>query len=186
MTQTAVEWYGVQIGILISKFFNNEISKSEVHFKRIEIEEQAKEMDKQQLEKAFNESRLTHPLIGFKHETFHNYYNETYKNLNKMNEEDLEYAKYYHAVIRPELMNDIVVKGEFVFSKDSVLLKEDSIVNEVVSKFKSRSNVGIKKYGVTLDREDLTTIQWIEHAIEEQMDSILYLTRIKKDLESKK
>lgn len=103
-----------------------------------------------------------------------------------MNEEDLEYAKYYHAVIRPELMNDIVVKGEFVFSKDSVLLKEDSIVNEVVSKFKSRSNVGIKKYGVTLDREDLTTIQWIEHAIEEQMDSILYLTRIKKDLESKK
>ena len=103
-----------------------------------------------------------------------------------MNKKDLEFAKYYHAVIRPELMNDIVVKGEFVFSKDSVLLKEDSIVNEVVSKFKSRSNVGIKKYGVTLDREDLTTIQWIEHAIEEQMDSILYLTRIKKDLESKK
>jgi hypothetical protein len=103
-----------------------------------------------------------------------------------MNKEDLEFAKHYHAVIRPELINDIIVKKEFVFSKDSVLLKEDSIVNEVVSKFKSRSNVGIKKYGVTLDREDLTTIQWIEHAIEEQMDSILYLTRIKKDLESKK
>lgn len=103
-----------------------------------------------------------------------------------MNKEDLEFAKYYHAKIRPELINDIIVKEEFVFSKDSVLLKEDSIVNEVVSKFKSRSNVGIKKYGITLDREDLTTIQWIEHAIEEQMDSILYLTRIKKDLESKK
>lgn len=102
-----------------------------------------------------------------------------------MNEEDLEFAKYYHAKIRPELMNDIIVKGEFVFSKDSILLKEDSIVNEVISKFKSRSEIGIKKYGVTLDREDLTTVQWIEHAIEEQMDNILYLTRIKKDLENK-
>jgi reverse gyrase len=49
MKKTAVEWYGLQIGILISKFFNNEISKSEVHFKRIEIEEQAKEMEKQQM-----------------------------------------------------------------------------------------------------------------------------------------
>lgn len=82
-------------------------------------------------------------------------------------------------------LKDIIVKDHYVFSPDSEMLKEDSIVNEVISKFKNRSEVGIKKYGVTLDREDLTTIQWIEHAIEEQMDNILYLTRIKKDLETK-
>ena len=58
----------------------------------------------------------------------------------------------------------------------------DSIVESVINKIKSRSEIGIKKYGVTLDRTDFTTIQWIDAAIEEQMDNILYLTRLKKDL----
>jgi hypothetical protein len=43
----------------------------------IETLKQAKEMEKQQTEHAFNESRLTHPMIGFKHETFKDYWNET-------------------------------------------------------------------------------------------------------------
>lgn len=58
----------------------------------------------------------------------------------------------------------------------------DSIVESVIEKIKSRSEIGIKKYGNTLDREDMTTIEWIDAAIEEQMDNILYLTRLKKDL----
>ena len=41
--------------------------------------EQAKEMEKEQMLNAFQESRLTHPMIGFKHETFVDYYNQTFK-----------------------------------------------------------------------------------------------------------
>jgi hypothetical protein len=37
----------------------------------------AKELEKEQHEQTFNESRLTHPMIGFKHETFKDYWNET-------------------------------------------------------------------------------------------------------------
>ena len=59
---------------------------------------------------------------------------------------------------------------------------KDSIVEEVIAKIKSRSEEGIKKYGTSLDRKDFTTIQWIDSAIEEQMDNILYLTRLKKEL----
>jgi hypothetical protein len=55
----------------------------------------------------------------------------------------------------------------------------DSIVNSIVQKFLSRSDVGIKKYGTTLDRNDLTTIDWITHAQEELMDGILYLEKLK-------
>ncbi len=55
----------------------------------------------------------------------------------------------------------------------------DSIVNSVVQKFLSRSDVGIKKYGTTLDRNDLSTIDWINHAQEELMDGILYLEKLK-------
>jgi hypothetical protein len=42
------------------------------------IIEQAKEMEKEQMVNAFEESRLTHPMIGFKHETFVEYYKKTF------------------------------------------------------------------------------------------------------------
>ena len=56
---------------------------------------------------------------------------------------------------------------------------KDSIVESVISKFQERSNVGIQKYGTTLDRNDLTTLEWINHAQEEAMDFILYLEKLK-------
>ncbi len=58
----------------------------------------------------------------------------------------------------------------------------DSIVDAVVQKFLQRSAVGQAKYGVTLDRTDLTTKDWIQHTQEELMDAILYLERLKQDL----
>jgi hypothetical protein len=64
--KTAVEWL----------FDNLDLSGGS---EAIEMLEQAKEMEKEQIERAFNESRLTHPMIGFKHETFEQYYNETFK-----------------------------------------------------------------------------------------------------------
>jgi hypothetical protein len=56
---------------------------------------------------------------------------------------------------------------------------EDKIVKKVIDKFKQRSEAGIKKYGVTLDRNDLNFQDWIQHAQEEAMDFILYLEKIK-------
>ena len=56
---------------------------------------------------------------------------------------------------------------------------DDSIVASVVQKFLQRSEVGKKKYGVTLDRTDLETLDWIQHAQEELMDGILYLEKLK-------
>lgn len=58
----------------------------------------------------------------------------------------------------------------------------DSIVQAVIRKFQERSELGIKKYGVTLDRTDLKPHDWIQHAQDELMDGILYLERLKKDL----
>ena len=57
---------------------------------------------------------------------------------------------------------------------------KDSIVNSVISEFVKRSNVGLEKYGTTLDREDLKLNDWIQHAQEELMDGILYLEKLKK------
>ena len=60
---------------------------------------------------------------------------------------------------------------------------EDQIVKSVLAKYVERSNAGLKKYGTTLDREDLTLDQWINHLLEELMDATLYLSRIKKEIE---
>jgi len=59
------------------------------------------------------------------------------------------------------------------------ILKTDSIVDSIVDKFIDRSRVGKNKYGTNLDRTDLSLEQWIEHALEEHMDAILYLQKIK-------
>ena len=60
---------------------------------------------------------------------------------------------------------------------------EDTIVKKVVDKYEERSAVGIKKYGTTLDRNDLELEEWIIHLQEELMDATLYLEKI---LESNK
>jgi succinate dehydrogenase flavin-adding protein (antitoxin of CptAB toxin-antitoxin module) len=56
---------------------------------------------------------------------------------------------------------------------------KDTIVESVINQFKQRSEVGIKKYNTTLDREDLTFLEWINHAQQEAMDFILYLEKLK-------
>jgi hypothetical protein len=62
----------------------------------------------------------------------------------------------------------------------------DSVVKSIVNKFLERSSLGKKKYGTDLDRKDLSTFDWINHAQEELMDGILYLEKLKQELEVKK
>ena len=59
----------------------------------------------------------------------------------------------------------------------------DSIVESVLDKFKERSEEGINKYGVTLDRKDLSPLEWLNHLQEELMDATLYIEKLKKELE---
>jgi hypothetical protein len=59
---------------------------------------------------------------------------------------------------------------------------KDSILESVINQFRERSEVGIKKYGTTLDRTDLSTLDWISHAQQELMDGILYLEKLKQTI----
>jgi len=58
----------------------------------------------------------------------------------------------------------------------------DSVVENVINRLKDRARIGFEKYGTDLDRNDLLTEQWIEHAIEEALDFSLYLTKLKEQL----
>ena len=57
--------------------------------------------------------------------------------------------------------------------------KLDSVVTSIIEQFTTRALMGKAKYGVDLDRTDLTLLEWIEHAKQEHMDAILYLEKIK-------
>jgi len=61
----------------------------------------------------------------------------------------------------------------------------DPNVQAVCNMLQSRSQVGLKKYGVDTTREDLTHIQWLKHAQEEALDLAVYLQRIITDIEHK-
>jgi hypothetical protein len=65
------------------------------------------------------------------------------------------------------------------------IIKTDSVVDSIVDSFISRASRGKEKYGHTLDRNDLSTLEWINHAQEELMDGILYLEKLKKTLGGK-
>ena len=60
--------------------------------------------------------------------------------------------------------------------------EQDSIVESVVGSFKQRSDIGIRKYNKTMDRNDLSTLEWLQHLQEELMDATLYLEKLKKEL----
>jgi hypothetical protein len=110
--------------------------------------------------------------------------NQLYKLIKKMKEEHN----------KPSLINTYYVGIDY-FAKDYPYFVShtaesypnsetsgDTVVDEIREKFLERSKVGQAKYGTNLDRKDLSTTEWLNHAIEEQMDSILYLTKLKKEL----
>ena len=65
-------------------------------------------------------------------------------------------------------------------------IKYDPIIESVREKFLSRSNVGLKKYGVGLDREDLTEREWLIHLQEELMDATGYIEVLLDKLKKRK
>jgi hypothetical protein len=59
----------------------------------------------------------------------------------------------------------------------------DKIVKSVIDKYAERSEVGQKKYGTTLERDDLILVDWLKHLQEELMDATLYVEKLKTELE---
>lgn len=62
------------------------------------------------------------------------------------------------------------------------------IEDKVCEKIQQRAEFGFSKYGKTLERDDLSTLEWLIHAQEEAMDLANYLQvlidRIQKEIES--
>ena len=56
------------------------------------------------------------------------------------------------------------------------------IVSEVINDLLRREEVGLKKYGTTVDRGDLSRKQWMQHFYEELLDGAVYARKFLQDL----
>jgi len=54
----------------------------------------------------------------------------------------------------------------------------DANVERVREKLRRRAEIGMRKYGVTTERKDLTRKQWLIHAQEEALDMAVYLEQL--------
>lgn len=63
-------------------------------------------------------------------------------------------------------------------------LTTDKIVLSVMQDLNNRSKIGINKYGVTLERTDLSLKDFLVHAYEECLDQANYLKRAITELEN--
>ena len=52
------------------------------------------------------------------------------------------------------------------------------IEDEVCEKIQQRAEVGLKKYGTTMEREDFSDLDWMIYLQEELMDGAVYLQRM--------
>jgi hypothetical protein len=68
-------------------------------------------------------------------------------------------------------------KNELV--KNLLFMTPDTIVQDVLKRFNARSLAGIEKYSTTLERNDLTGKEWLQHLQDELMDAVLYIEKLK-------
>ena len=82
-------------------------------------------------------------------------------------------------------MGDIISKyfemledGEWT-SNNTRENRKDKIVENVKTLYDIRAIKGKNRYGVTMDRNDLSFLEWLTHLQEELMDATIYLEKLK-------
>jgi len=61
--------------------------------------------------------------------------------------------------------------------------RSNGILSDIQQLFVNQTNKGIRKYGDSVRTDNLTPVEWCQHALEEHADSMVYLMALKKSLE---
>ena len=62
----------------------------------------------------------------------------------------------------------------------------DINVENVCNSLREREKRGMSKYGVNTMREDLSTLEWLQHLQEELMDACVYVEKLKGKIEDER
>ena len=58
----------------------------------------------------------------------------------------------------------------------------DNNVENVCNSLREREKRGMSKYGVNTERNDLSTLEWLQHLQEELMDACVYVEKLKGEI----
>ena len=58
----------------------------------------------------------------------------------------------------------------------------DKNVENVCNSLREREKRGMSKYGVNTERNDLSTLEWLQHLQEELMDACVYVEKLKGEI----
>lgn len=58
------------------------------------------------------------------------------------------------------------------------VIEMSSIEEKVITEIRERAKKGEAKYGTTMDRDDLSFAEWVQHLKEELMDAVVYAQKI--------
>lgn len=53
------------------------------------------------------------------------------------------------------------------------------VEEKVIKVIRNRYTIGEKKYGTTMEREDLSFLEWLQHLQEELLDAAIYVEKLK-------
>jgi hypothetical protein len=56
------------------------------------------------------------------------------------------------------------------------------IEQKVIDQINQRAKLGKEKYGTTMERNDLTFMEWMQHLQEEMLDASIYIEKLKSEL----
>ena len=60
----------------------------------------------------------------------------------------------------------------------------DKNVENVCNSLREREKRGMSKYGVNTERNDLSTLEWLQHLQEELMDACVYVEKLKGEIKN--
>lgn len=65
-------------------------------------------------------------------------------------------------------------------------INHNPVLKEVKTLLESQTAKGLEKYGNTVDPDEYTAEQWIDHALQEMVDMMVYLVTLKTKLKEVK
>lgn len=74
---------------------------------------------------------------------------------------------------------ELLEAGGFVSDNTWKNRNKDLIVENVKTIYDLRAKKGKEKYGTTMERNDLSFVEWLIHLQEELMDATIYLEKLK-------
>ena len=78
--------------------------------------------------------------------------------------------------LTPEEVQNMLSENQPPIKKE---VMKDPIVEKVIESYNKRSELGIKKYGTTLEKNNDSLYTFLTHLQEELMDATLYIEKLK-------